>query len=59
MIVTWHPVTYTSAGDTDWGQKNAALLDKLEENQEAFAEIFEVMITFVRLCVCDQTPSFE
>lgn len=30
------------AGDAKWGRKNAALLDKLEDNQEVFAEIFEV-----------------
>ncbi|CAM9596239.1 unnamed protein product, partial [Ectocarpus fasciculatus] len=30
------------AGELNWGQKNAALLDSLDDNQDAFAEIFEV-----------------
>ncbi|CAM9195762.1 unnamed protein product [Scytosiphon promiscuus] len=30
------------AGDRNWGQTNTALLDTLDENEEAFAEIFEV-----------------
>ncbi|CAN0222675.1 unnamed protein product, partial [Ectocarpus sp. 13 AM-2016] len=30
------------AGELNWGQKNAALLDSLDDNQDAFADIFEV-----------------
>ncbi|CAB1120350.1 unnamed protein product [Ectocarpus sp. CCAP 1310/34] len=30
------------AGERNWGQKNAALLDSLDDNQDAFADIFEV-----------------
>ena len=30
------------SGEGNWGHKSVALLDTLEKNQDAFAEIFEV-----------------
>lgn len=42
MCMTRDVYDVHDAGDANWGRKNAALLDKLEDNQDVFADIFEV-----------------